>query len=134
MGEHQGFYYLHKDGSLIFKPAAVAQSIYDSYFDSSFVKKVGELDLSDRLCAWRIVLEGFFYGAKEDRLIELAERWKLTFEDSIELLKRTQPKDITEGMKGGFPSFVAHVLKVTPDEYWSKVRMVLANKKGVANA
>jgi hypothetical protein len=134
MGEHQGFYYLHKDGSLIFKPAAVAQSIYDSYFDSSFVKKVWDHDLSDRLCAWRIVLEGFFYGAKVDRLIELAERWKLTFEDSIELLKRTQPKDITEGMKGGLPSFVAHVLKVTPDEYWSKVRMVLANEKGVANA
>ena len=127
MGEHQGFYYLHTNGELIFKR-------FKPDDDSPFVRAICPVDLRDRYCAWRIVLEGFFYGARVDRLVDLAEQWKLTFEDLIELLKRTPCENITEGMKGGLPSFVAHVLKMTPDEYWSKVRMVLANEKGVANA
>ena len=115
-----GFYYLHENGNLIFKPAIVAND--PSYFDSPFVKKVWHVDSTNRLNAWKIVLEGFFYGANVDRLKELANKWALTFEDSVELLKRTRKEERTEAMTGGLPSFVAHVLQMTPDAYWTKVK------------
>ncbi len=112
---NDGFYYLHTNGEMIYKR-------FEPETDSTFVKKVWPIDSTSRLNAWKIVLEGFFYGAKVDRLKELSQKWDLTFEDSVELLKRTRKEERTEAMMGGLPSFVAHVFQMTPDTYWSKVK------------
>lgn len=120
MTEEQGFYYLHTDGSLIFKPAIVADD--PEYFNSPFVKKVWRMDFTNRLDAWKLVLEAFCLGARADRIKELAQKWGLTLEDSIEMLKRTPKDQLTEGMREGLPLFVACILQMTPDEYWTKVR------------
>jgi len=116
---NDGFYYLHTNGSLIFKPAAVAASKYDTYFISDFVKHVWELDLSDRLCAWRIVLEALSMGCSIPRARELAGKWKLTFEDSIELLKRTPRNEVTEAMTEGMKIFIPEILGMEVERFWA---------------
>ena len=42
----------------------------------------------DRLDAWRLILEALSMGCSIPRAKELSEKWGLTFEDSIEMLKR----------------------------------------------
>jgi len=115
-----GFYYLHTDGNLIFKPAVVAES--PDYFDSPFVKKVWRLDLSDRLNAWRIVLEALSMGCRVERAKELAEKWGLTFNDSIEMLKRMNRKEISEGMIKGMDIFIKEILGMGIEAFWAKVK------------
>lgn len=116
--EQSGFYYLHTDGNLIFKPASVVE--FDShYFDSPFVKKVWRVDLKDRLCAWRIVLEALSMGCSIPRARELAGKWRLTFEDSIELLKRTPRNEVTEAMTEGMKIFIPEIFWALTKEDWN---------------
>ncbi len=122
MMNNDGFYYLHTDGNLIFKPAIVVSD--PSYFDSPFVKKVWRLDTTDRLCAWRIVLEALSMGCKVNRAKELAIKWGLTFEDSIELLKRTGREEVTEAMTKGMDSFIKEILGMEIEHFWAKIKEV----------
>jgi len=116
-----GFYYLHTDGSLIFKPATVID--YDPhYFDSPFVKKVWHIDLKDRLNAWKIVLEALSMGCSIPRARELAGKWKLTFEDSIELLKRTPRNEVTEAMTEGMKIFIPEILGMEVERFWTLIK------------
>lgn len=109
-----GWYYLHTNGELIWRK-------FEPEADSPFVKKAWPVDPTDRLCAWKIILDGFFLGARVDRLKELAGKWGLAFEDSIKMLTRAPKDEVTDAMRGGLPSFVAHVLQITPEAYWMKV-------------
>jgi len=115
--EDDGWYYLHENGDLIWKR-------FEPEADSTFVKKVWRVDTTDRFSAWKIVLEAFALGGRVDRLLELSEKWKLTFEDSVELLKRTPIKAVTGLMSDGLTLFADHVLRMTPMAYWTKVREV----------
>jgi len=76
-----GYYYLHTNGELIFKPASAVESD-PAYFDSDFVRKVWTVDPSDRARAWIICTEALAMGANEARVLELAAKWQLTDEDA----------------------------------------------------
>ena len=94
----KGYYYLHTDGNLIFKPAIVIDS--DSlYFDSSFVKKLWSFDSGDRFDAWRICVEALALGADRKRVFELKEKWKLTDEDAEHFVERAKIKLSKDGNK-----------------------------------
>ena len=82
-----GYYYLHEDGSLIYKPLAVVESD-PSYFDSPFVRKVWVLDSDARESRWDIVVEALALGADRKRVDDLAESWKLTNGDAYEYANR----------------------------------------------
>lgn len=108
-----GYYYLHAETkNLIFKK-------FEPEADSDFVQKVWRMDTADRVTAWTIALEGLALGAKISRVKELAKKWNLTFDDSVELLKRVE--DPNALMKDGISLFAKEILDIPVDEYWKKV-------------
>ena len=111
-----GFYYLHTNGEVIFKRT-------EPEVDSPFVKKVWALTLTNRMDAWTIALEGLFWGAKKERIEELAKKWKLTFEDSIEMLMRRGK--LREEEISGLRLFIKEVLKMSEEEYWLKAKKIM---------
>lgn len=116
--EQAGFYYLHANGNLIFKPASVVN--YDSdYFSSPFVRKVWRVNVKDRLCAWRIVLEALSMGCSIPRAKELSEKWGLTLDDSIEMLKRTPRNEVTAAMTEGMKIFIPEILGMEVERFWA---------------
>jgi len=112
-----GYYYLHTYGSLIWKSAIVTQNAPD-YFDSPFVKKLWKVNLSNREDCWRVVLEALALNCPLPRIKQLANKWNLTYKDSLQLLKRTKP---SLEMKEGLSIFVKEILHMEVDEYWKKV-------------
>jgi hypothetical protein len=121
----KGFYYLHTNGDLIFKPASVVE--HDSeYFSSPFVKKVWMIETKERKDAWKLILESLANGARLDRVKELATKWNMTFEDSIEMLSRIK---VTQDLREGLRIFIKSVLNMTEDEYWTKGEEVFERSK-----
>ena len=115
-----GYYYLHTNGDLIYKPAAAVETD-DEYFESPYVKHVWTINLKDRGDCWKIVLEALSMGCQISRAKELAEKWKMDFNDSVEMIKRIKP---TDAMKRGLKSFIEHVLEMTVEEWREKVLAV----------
>lgn len=72
-GNIEGWYYLHENGSLIYKPNhdGVAADIRES----DFALCMWPLSPADRMGAWNIVVEGLALGAKSERVAELAQKW-----------------------------------------------------------
>lgn len=114
---NDGWYYLHTNGELIWKKCKPED-------DSPFVKRIWSVDTTDRMNAWKIVLEAFLLGGRGDRIKELAQKWHLTFEDSIEMLKHASENGITDEIREGLPLFVACILQMNPDDYWKKVKEI----------
>ena len=112
------YYYLHQNGLLIGKNPVVVETD-PQYFDSPFVIKYWKLDLKDRSNAWILLLEALALGAKVEQAKELAEHWKLTYEDSIEMLKRVEP---TELMKKGMPIMIEEIFGMSTEEYWENFK------------
>jgi hypothetical protein len=113
---NEGLYYLHKETKdLIFKK-------FEPENDSPFVQKTWALNTSNREDAWTIVLEALALGVKIERAVELSRKWGLTFEDSVEMLKRLRP---TKLMVGGIKIFIKQILNMEVDEYWGKVKPLL---------
>lgn len=83
----KGYYYLHTNGDLIWKPAIVVDSD-PGYFDSPFVKKVWRIDTEDRQTSVEILSE-----AKKDditrseRIKEIEKKSNITEKD-YECLRR----------------------------------------------
>lgn len=133
----KGFYYLHAEGDLIYKPITVVDSDPD-YFKSSFVKKFWKMNFSYRVDAWQVVLEALALGCKVERARELAGKWGLTYDDSFELIRRCRPGQITELMRDGLEIFVKEILGMEPGAYWGKlkedwdVKMDAGRKEGKA--
>lgn len=69
----QGWYYLHINGELIYKPDhdGTAADIRES----DFARCMWLLDPSNREGAWNILVEGLALGAKHSRVMELAGKW-----------------------------------------------------------
>lgn len=67
-----GWYYLHKNGSMIYKPSPDA--IVDIR-DSNLARCAWPMDQSNRAGAWDICVEGLALGADKSRVAELAEKW-----------------------------------------------------------
>ncbi|ARD61594.1 hypothetical protein Y71_17290 [Kosakonia radicincitans DSM 16656] len=67
-----GWYYLHENGDLIYKPSPDA--IVDIR-DSDFAVCSWPLDASSRKTAWEFLVEALALGANKQRVSELAEKW-----------------------------------------------------------
>lgn len=114
----KGYYYLHTNGSLIYKPAIVVDSD-PSYFDSTFVRKVWSSDSENRADAWTIMLESLAMGANVDRAKELSVKWGLTLEDFYEFMMRnTDPNEL---LKSGIIAFAEKILDMPEDEFFEKL-------------
>ncbi|HDZ9352672.1 TPA: hypothetical protein RUZ49_005211 [Klebsiella pneumoniae] len=74
-----GWYYLHQNGDLIYKPSPDA--IVDIR-DSDFAVCSWPVDVSSRKLAWEMLVEALALGAKESRISELAEKWNCNDEDA----------------------------------------------------
>lgn len=76
----QGWYYLHTNGSMIYK-RDFEDTVAD-FRDSDFVRAFWPFDPSDREGAWRICVEGLAAGAKPERIAELATLWQCNDADA----------------------------------------------------
>jgi hypothetical protein len=74
-----GWYYLHENGSLLYKPGADACA---DIRDSDFARGLWPMDPTDRAGAWRIVIEGGAAGARPERVLDLASQWGCTDQDA----------------------------------------------------
>ncbi|ULI45854.1 hypothetical protein HUZ43_17840 [Raoultella ornithinolytica] len=74
-----GWYYLHQNGDLIYKPSPDA--IVDIR-DSDFAVCSWPVDVSSRKLAWEMLVEAMALGARESRIFELAEKWNCNDEDA----------------------------------------------------
>lgn len=81
-----GWYYLHQNGSLIYKRelGGTAADIRES----PFAKAMWPVDQEDRESAWRICVEALAVGASPERVKELASKWKCDDDDAQEYAKR----------------------------------------------
>lgn len=75
----QGWYYLHTNGDLIYKPGSDAAV---DIRDSSFAVAMWPIDPSDRAGAWRVLVEALAAGANRSRIDELADKWGCTDDDA----------------------------------------------------
>ena len=80
-----GYYYLHTNGQLIFKPGTEWAA---DIRESDFARMMWPCDPSDRLGAWRILIEALALGAKWDRINELAIKWACDDVDADEFATR----------------------------------------------
>lgn len=80
MSEIIGWYYLHVNGSLIYKRelGGTAADIRES----DFAKSMWPIDPSDRETAWRILVEALSLGVNHTRIKELADKWQCDDEDA----------------------------------------------------
>lgn len=69
----QGWYYLHVNGELIYKPSPDAAM---DIRDSDLARALWPMDPSDRMGAWAILIEASVAGANRARINELAKKWQ----------------------------------------------------------
>ena len=74
-----GWYYLHQNGDLIYKPSPDA--IVDIR-DSDLAVCSWPVDVRSRKFAWEMLVEALALGALESRIFELAEKWNCNDEDA----------------------------------------------------
>jgi hypothetical protein len=86
MEKEKGYYYLHSNGELIYKRYLDYMQVED-FRESPFVTMFWDFENTDRACAWEILVSALCLGAKESRIIELADKWKCTNEDAIQFAK-----------------------------------------------
>ena len=105
-----GWYYLHINGDLILKKS------YPGDDNSSFVKRIWAVDITDRMNAWAIVLESLADGARISRVRELATKWDCDLTDFIEyLIRNSEPSD---EHKQGAEIFLREIAYVDSDQFW----------------
>lgn len=75
-----GWYYLHTNGELIYKPehGGTAADIRDS----DFARGLWSVDPTDRESAWSILVEAGAAGADKPRVSSLATRWGCSNDDA----------------------------------------------------
>lgn len=74
-----GWYYLHTNGELIYKPGA-DQGV--DLRESTFVRGLWPLDPEDRATAWNLLVEALASGAQLARIKDLANKWHCTDSDA----------------------------------------------------
>jgi hypothetical protein len=91
----EGWYYLHTNGSLIYK-----RDLDDTVADireSDFAVALWPVDPSDRECAWTLLIEAWAANAEKSKVTELAEKWGCTDEDAAMLAKRLNLRLFKDG-------------------------------------
>ena len=91
-----GYYYLHTNGSLIYKRAIGVDDVKD-YLSSDFVVAVWPFNASKRATAWVIATEALALGANKERVMELKEKWGLTDDDAKIFAKRADLEIFKDG-------------------------------------
>lgn len=81
MTQIDGYYYLHTNGELIWKPYLDGGQVAD-FRESSFVQHFWTINLKDREKAWSLLIEALSIGAHKERVVELATLWKCTNQDA----------------------------------------------------
>lgn len=81
----EGWYYLHINGNLIFKP--LGQSGAD-ILESDFALAMWPMDPEDRMIAWIILVESMAFGADHARVNHLADLWRCDDQDAEEFARR----------------------------------------------
>jgi hypothetical protein len=76
-----GYYYLHQNGSLIYKRYMDDGQVAD-FRESPFVQHFWSLNTKDRENAWQIVVEALAIGADPERVKELAALWQCDDKDA----------------------------------------------------
>lgn len=82
----EGYYYLHTNGSLIYK-RELGETAADLR-ESDFVRAFWPVDTSDRESAWRLLIEARAFNADANRIAELAEKWGCDDEDALMYAER----------------------------------------------
>ena len=104
-----GWYYLHTNGSLIFKR-------FEPESDSTFVKRVWSVDITDRLSAWTILIESLALGADKARVKELAQKWRCDVKDLVQFMCRAnQPTRI---QSDGLGIFLSDILDLDSNAFY----------------
>ena len=91
-----GYYYLHTNGSLVYKPAIVVEND-ECYFDSDFVKYHWSFDKDNRADAWKIILQALYFDASIPEIKELIKKWNITPDDFKFYLGYLKSKKIALG-------------------------------------
>ena len=81
-----GFYYLHKNGSLIYRRNL--DGIEGDLDESDLVVAYWPIVLSDRATAWDVLVEALALGANKERIAELRGKWGCTDSDGAEYAER----------------------------------------------
>ncbi len=91
----EGWYYLHENGSLIYKRqlGGTAADIRES----DFTKAIWPFVSTDRAAAWRICVEGLALGAKPERVKQLAELWHCSDDDAYNYARHINAKISMDG-------------------------------------
>lgn len=76
-----GWYYLHTNGELIYKPDTIDGIVADIR-DSDFARMLWPFDEADRAGAWRMLIEALALGANKERVTTLAHGWNCNDEDA----------------------------------------------------
>lgn len=101
--ERFGWYYLHKNGDMIFKPY-----MFEPDTNSPFVTRVWRVDREDRGTAWHVLLEGLGLNANLERCKQLADLWGCTRKDLLVYMSRNLP---TQAEKKGMVRFLEEIHK-----------------------
>lgn len=80
-----GYYYLHTNGQLIYKPGTDCVA---DIRESDFARMLWPCNPSDRLGAWRIIVESLALDADRKRVMELAAKWSCDEDDADEFAYR----------------------------------------------
>jgi hypothetical protein len=111
-----GYFYLHQNRRLIFKPTAVVDAD-PHYFDSPFVQRVWRVDSLERIVAWRVLLEALALGLEEADAFRFIHQHGLVLTD-LPYYLRTEAHhgEITEERQRGLKRYF-EVLHVPEDEF-----------------
>lgn len=94
-----GYYYLHDNGSLIYKRYLDDGQVAD-FRESDLVRAFWPCDPSDRAGAWRILVEASAAGADPARIAELARTWECGDEDAKVYAQRVGARVFPNGAEG----------------------------------
>lgn len=86
MAEITGYYYLHESGDLLFK--RMNDGLVEDLRESTFVRAFWPIDAENRETAWTILVEALAAGARHERVMELAGKWRCTDTDANEYSQR----------------------------------------------
>ena len=90
-----GWYYLHENGELIYKPDY--DGAVGDFRESNLVYCFWRVDETDRETAWTILVEGLARGATRTRVMELADRWKCDEADAELYANRIRARLFKDG-------------------------------------
>lgn len=90
-----GWYYLHENGELIYKPET-GGTVADLR-ESDLVRMMWPVDPADRVGAWCLLVEALALGASKERVSALAGKWGCTDQDASEYAKRVGARLYMDG-------------------------------------